>query len=373
MSLDMIPLHFKRRTFEHQLEEINQFVEKRKGNYYGMFHEKPFPLDVIKTLIHTAGTAPSGANQQPWTYVLVEDERLRECIGELARENERVQDILAAPYVVALMKQKHGEDKGQKIKHYYPNESCAISAGFFFSAIEQVGLRYKMMGRIKGLEEILGCPPKEEHFLLFGIGQDRETERIPVQELTRLSSSYYERMKKRRNIRDFSSEPVPAELIEKAISAIPTSSHYHFEWVSDDHRKQEIRNRAEAEEKKFYEERITEEWKDVLKPLGTNWQKEHITDAPHIIVPFKKRGSENDDISSFILTGIEVGVFLSAIHHGGLCSLTHTPSPMTFIRDCLERPKQEMPIVLLPIGYPKEDCVVPNIHKKPINEILVIL
>ncbi|WP_237705192.1 nitroreductase family protein [Bacillus coahuilensis] len=114
MSLDMIPLHFKRRTFEHQLEEINQFVEKRKGNYYGMFHEKPFPLDVIKTLIHTAGTAPSGANQQPWTYVLVEDERLRECIGELARENERVQDILAAPYVVALMKQKHGEDKGTK-------------------------------------------------------------------------------------------------------------------------------------------------------------------------------------------------------------------------------------------------------------------
>jgi nitroreductase len=179
----------------------------------------------------------------------------------------------------------------------------------------------------------------------------------------------------------FSTDPVPKELIEQAISiagSAPSGANlqpWHFVAISDPETKRRIREAAEREEKDFYEKRAPKEWLDALEPLGTDFVKSHVTDAPWLIVVFRRDYTELPDgtrLKSYYMTesvGIAVGFLIAALHEAGLCTLTHTPAPMTFLREICGRPVSEKPFVLMPVGYPAADCVVPDIGKKPLKEI----
>ena len=186
----------------------------------------------------------------------------------------------------------------------------------------------------------------------------------------------------RRSVRMFSSEPVPRELIELAIEiagTAPSGAHrqpWHFVAINDPELKKSIRERVELEERDFYERRAPQEWLDALAPLGTDFQKSHITDAPWLIVVFRRDYDVLPDgarLKNYYMTesvGIAVGFLIQALHRAGLATLTHTPAPMTFLRDICRRPTNEKPFVLMPVGYPSDDCTVPNISRKPLSEIL---
>ena len=147
--------------------------------------------------------------------------------------------------------------------------------------------------------------------------------------------------------------------------------------ISNQELKQKIREAAEQEELKTYQSRMPDAWKEVLDPLGTDHIKPHLTDAPWIVVLFKqtKRLRPNGEMAptyySVESCGIAAGMFISAIHRIGLTTLTHTPSPMGFLRDILGRPKHEDALLVLPVGYPAEDAMVPDIHRKTLDEISV--
>ena len=187
----------------------------------------------------------------------------------------------------------------------------------------------------------------------------------------------------RRSIRRFSSEPVPRELVENAIRAAgtaPSGAHqqpWTFVVVSDPETKRRLREGAEAEERDFYERRATDEWKEAIRPIGTDWVKTHITDAPYVIVVFEQAwrpGEDGSKLKHYYVresVGIAVGFLLAALQASGLCALTHTPSPMRFLGEILDRPDNERPFILIPVGYPAEDAEVPDIERKPLDEILV--
>lgn len=193
-------------------------------------------------------------------------------------------------------------------------------------------------------------------------------------------------MARRRTIRDFAPTPVPFTLIEHAIRAAalaPSGANqqpWTFVVVSDPALKQQIREAAEAEERESYERRMAQEWKDALAPLGTDWRKPHLTEAPYLIVVFEQPYgvTEGPDgpvkVKHYYVkesVGIAVGVLLAALTHMGLATLTHTPSPMGFLRRLLERPAHERPYVLIPVGYPAQGATVPAITKKPLEDVLV--
>ena len=142
--------------------------------------------------------------------------------------------------------------------------------------------------------------------------------------------------------------------------------------------KQRIREAAEAEEKRFYEERMPAAWEEVLTPLGTDYVKEHITDAPWIVILFRhsKRLRSNGEWAPTYYSqescGISAGMFITAVHNMGLVTLTHTPSPMKFLSDVLERPEHETAMLLMPVGYPADDAKVPDIQRKALKDILVL-
>ncbi|MCI0712379.1 MAG: nitroreductase family protein [Chloroflexi bacterium] len=199
---------------------------------------------------------------------------------------------------------------------------------------------------------------------------------------------FLETMKMRRTVRDFSSEPVPFELIENAIATAgyaPSGANqqpWTFVVVSDPDVKHKIRVAAEAEEKENYERRMSDEWLEALAHLGTDWHKPHIEAAPYLIIPFvQSYGLETHPASgkqkhikhyyAQESMGIAVGMLLASLHLAGLATLTHTPSPMNFLRDILNRPENERAFVLIPVGYPAEEAQVPKITKKSLNEILV--
>jgi nitroreductase len=153
-----------------------------------------------------------------------------------------------------------------------------------------------------------------------------------------------------------------------------------FVVVGDPALKQQIRAAAEAEERESYERRMSQEWKDALAPLGTDWRKPHLTDAPYLIVVFEQPYglAEGPDgpvkVKHYYVkesVGIAVGILLAALTHMGLATLTHTPSPMGFLSELLERPANERPYVLIPVGYPAQGATVPTITKKPLGEVLV--
>jgi iodotyrosine deiodinase len=191
-------------------------------------------------------------------------------------------------------------------------------------------------------------------------------------------------MRRRRSVRHFSRDPVPLELIESAVSAAgtaPSGAHqqpWTFVVVTDAGVKARIREAAEAEERDFYERRATREWLEALSVLGTDFVKEHLTDAPCLIAIFEQAyglgagGERRKHYYAKESVGIAVGFLLASLHAAGLVTLTHTPSPMGFLTRILGRPRNERPFVLIPVGYPAADAVVPDIERKPLSEILVL-
>ena len=204
---------------------------------------------------------------------------------------------------------------------------------------------------------------------------------LSATEMEARSSEFLELMASRRTTRHFSSRTVSRSLIENAIltgSTAPSGAHlqpWTFVAISDDVVKAKIREAAEVEEKRFYEERIPDEWEEVLAPLGTDYVKEHITDAPWLVVLFRhtQRKRENGEWSPTYYSqescGIAAGMFISAIHNMGLVTLTHTPSPMGFLGEILGRGEHEKAMLLMPVGYPADGAEVPNLQRKAIDEI----
>ena len=191
-------------------------------------------------------------------------------------------------------------------------------------------------------------------------------------------------MARRRSVREFSDRPVPQELIETIIAAAGTAPSgankqpWRFVAVQDPDIKREIREAAEVEEREFYSNRASETWLHDLHPMGTDEHKPFLEVAPWLIVVFKCMKDDRDgDASDQVYyvnesVGIAVGLLLAAIHHAGLVALTHTPSPMKFLTGILRRPSYERPYLLIPVGWPAEGCMVPDIERKPIEDIMVV-
>lgn len=188
-------------------------------------------------------------------------------------------------------------------------------------------------------------------------------------------------MKTRRSCRVFSDESVPRELIEQVIEIAHTAPSganrkpWRFVVVDDPRLKHEIRMAAEEEERENYGRRFPKEWLDSLEPIGTDAQKPFLEIAPWLVVMFRIDwemfdGTRVQNYYPAESTGIAAGMFLMACHQVGLATLTHTPSPMKFLRELLGRPVNEKPYLLMPIGYPADDCVVPDLPKKPLSEAL---
>lgn len=209
------------------------------------------------------------------------------------------------------------------------------------------------------------------------------SETFSENELILKSESFYSWLDKRRSVREFSSQPVPKEVIEniiKSASTAPSGAHkqpWTFCAISNPMLKSQIRKEAEIEEKESYESRMSERWKKDLAPLGTDMNKPFLEIAPWLIVVFKKaydldkNGNKQNNYYVNESVGIACGMLLSAIHNAGLVTLTHTPSPMNFLAKILERPSNERAFLLLPIGYPKFPTYVPDLKRKPLKEISV--
>jgi nitroreductase len=207
------------------------------------------------------------------------------------------------------------------------------------------------------------------------------TRRSPEEMLAR-ARAWYEECDRRRTTRHFSTEPVPRELIEYAIrtaNTAPSGAHlqpWHFVAIDDPDLKRRIREAAEEEEYKSYTERMTDDWRRELARLGTDWVKTHITDAPWVVVLFKQRyrlnadGSRRKNYYVEESVGICAGLFVSAVHHMGLTTLTHTPNPMQFLSDLLGRPANETAVLLFPVGYPAADAQVPKLERKALEAIV---
>jgi iodotyrosine deiodinase len=210
---------------------------------------------------------------------------------------------------------------------------------------------------------------------------DLEFIELSKEDMSNQASDFFNLMNKRRTTRHFSKKEVPRQLIEIAIKTAgtaPSGAHlqpWTFVAISNNDLKRKIRKAAEEEEKKTYSERMPEAWAELLRPLGTDYVKEHITDAPWIIVIFRqtKRTRENGDLGPTYYSqescGIAVGLFIAAIQNMGLTTLTHTPSPMKFLREILGRPEHEHAMLLMPVGYPANNAKVPDIARKNIDEI----
>ncbi len=189
-------------------------------------------------------------------------------------------------------------------------------------------------------------------------------------------------MNKRRTVRDFSSEPVSKEVIEDLLmtaSTAPSGAHkqpWTFCAISNPAVKAQIRVAAEKEEYENYHGRMTEEWLQDLAPLMTDWQKPFLEIAPWLIVVFRKAydisgGTHRKNYYVNESVGLACGFLLAAIHNAGLVALTHTPSPMNFLQEILERPENERPFLLIPVGYPAEDAKVPDIHRKTAEDFII--
>ncbi len=212
-------------------------------------------------------------------------------------------------------------------------------------------------------------------------------ERLPQDEQLERSRQFLARMRQRRTVRDFSTEPVPFELIENAVATAATAPSranqqpWTFVVVSDPDVKRTIRQAAEIEEKESYERRMSEEWLAALAHLGTDWHKPHLEDAPYLIVVFAQAyglgidaAGEAQKIKHYYVNesvGIAVGLLLCSLHSAGLVTLTHTPNPMGFLSEILGRPANERAYVVIPVGYPAPDATVPSITKKPLSDVLI--
>jgi iodotyrosine deiodinase len=213
---------------------------------------------------------------------------------------------------------------------------------------------------------------------------EHKTEMLNETEMKQRISDYYSRMEKRRTVREFSDKKIEREIIEKLIltaNTAPSGAHkqpWTFVAVNDPSIKKQIRVAAEEEEYKSYNERMPQEWLDDLKPFGTNWEKPFLEIAPWLIVVFKQnyRLAEGKKLNNYYVTesvGLACGILLTAIHNAGLVALTHTPSPMNFLSKVLNRPENEKPFLLIPVGYPADKVMVPDISRKSLAEIAVFI
>ena len=210
-----------------------------------------------------------------------------------------------------------------------------------------------------------------------------EKESFLPAEMTKRSLEFYKWIDQRRTVRDFSDKPVPKETIENilmAASTAPSGAHkqpWTFCVVSDPGLKKQLREEAEKEESESYNGRMPQEWLNDLLPLQTDWRKEFLETAPWLIIVFKKSYELNSDGSKGNVyyasesCGLACGFLLTAIHHAGLVALTHTPSPMNFLSKLLNRPENEKPFLLIPVGYPADECWVPVLKRKELNEMSV--
>jgi iodotyrosine deiodinase len=201
------------------------------------------------------------------------------------------------------------------------------------------------------------------------------------QEMKERAASFRVDMQRRRSVRDFSSRPVPREVVQNCLLAAggaPSGANlqpWHFVVVSDQEVKRQIRQAAEKEEHEFYQTRAPQEWLDALAPLGTDENKPFLEIAPYLIVIFAQNYALLPDgrkLKNYYVTesvGIATGLLIAALHHAGLVSLTHTPSPMGFLNQILARPENERPFLLLVVGYPADDATVPELGKKSLQEI----
>ena len=209
-------------------------------------------------------------------------------------------------------------------------------------------------------------------------------ERYGSEEMAERAHVFYRSMNSRRSVRHFSEEPVPRELIDLAVataSTAPSGAHrqpWRFVLVGDRKTKASIRAAAEAEEKENYEGgRLPPDWQEALAPLGTDWRKPFLETAPWLVVVFEERYGINPDGTKrhnyYVKesVGIACGLFIAALHNMGLATLTHTPSPMRFLSKLLGRPASERPFVLFPVGFPAADCLVPDLERKPLSEVLI--
>jgi iodotyrosine deiodinase len=205
-------------------------------------------------------------------------------------------------------------------------------------------------------------------------------DRLPDEEMIARARAFSEEMSSRRSVRHFSSEPVPEEVLVEAIrtaSSAPSGANkqpWTFVLVTDPEIKRRIREAAEEEERAFYGGRAPERWLLDLEPLGTGPDKPFLEAAPALIVVFaQKHGGEANSRHYYVSesVGIACGFLIAALHHAGLASLTHTPSPMAFLSEILGRPDHERAYVLMPVGYPAEGCEVPDIERKPISQVLL--
>ncbi len=210
-----------------------------------------------------------------------------------------------------------------------------------------------------------------------------EKESFLPAEMTKRSLEFYKWIDQRRTVRDFSDKPVPKETIENilmAASTAPSGAHkqpWTFCVVSDPGLKKQLREEAEKEESESYNGRMPQEWLNDLLPLQTDWRKEFLETAPWLIIVFKKSYELNSDGSKGNVyyasesCGLACGFLLTAIHHAGLVALTHTPSPMNFLSKLLNRPENEKPFLLIPVGYPADECWVTVLKRKELNEMSV--
>jgi nitroreductase len=208
--------------------------------------------------------------------------------------------------------------------------------------------------------------------------------RRPPDEMTATLRDFVNVLTERRTVREFSTDDVPDEVLSLAIAAAasaPSGANlqpWKFVIVRDPELRRRIRVAAEEEERENYGGRMPEEWLRALAPLQTDWHKEFLEIAPALIVVFKEEygiDADGNRVTHYYVNesvGIACGFLLAALNAAGLATLTHTPSPMGFLREILERPKNEKPFLLIPVGYPAENCRVPDIRKKALNEVLIV-
>jgi len=220
---------------------------------------------------------------------------------------------------------------------------------------------------------------------VYGVDQNKfvnykDYKSYPIEEMQKRSEEFLEDIQRRRTIRDFSDKPVPEDIIInclKAASTAPSGANrqpWHFSVVSNCDTKKKIREAAENEEKKFYSGRAPDEWLEALEPLGTDENKPFLEEAPYLIVIFSEAYGLDDKgnkIKNYYVpesVGIATGILITALHNAGLVTLTHTPSPMNFLREILGRAENERAFLILVTGFPSENVTVPNIQKKKLED-----
>ncbi|WP_228542723.1 nitroreductase family protein [Micromonospora sp. S-DT3-3-22] len=197
--------------------------------------------------------------------------------------------------------------------------------------------------------------------------------------MVRAAEAFADQMARRRSVRDFAPDPIPEGVIEAAIRAASTAPSganvqpWRFVVLTDPARKRRLRAAAEAEERDFYQRRAPREWLGAIAALGTDWEKPFLETAPAVIVVFEVHQGPHSPKPYYVKesVGIAVGLLITALHQVGLATLTHTPSPMRFLNEVCERPPEERPNLVLPVGYPAPDARVPDLARKPLDEIMI--